>query len=201
MYSPIYKNIFLYRLVMNVLYQNKYCQRYNLITSTIANLKPNSVLELCFGDTIIADFCKVNKINWTGIDASSYFVKRAISNKHNAIEANILTVSAFPKTDLVIISGSLYQFHNYMDELLVKMFAASKQILIAEPVQNLSTKKGLIGALAAWLTSAGKGAENFRYTKISLKKLLEEKSHKFNYSYKYIGNFKRDDYYLLTKYD
>jgi len=76
-FSIVYKNISLYRFIMNVIYGGSYRARFELITRFVANNKISSVLELCFGDIIIAEYCKQLNINWKGIDINLGFTEYA----------------------------------------------------------------------------------------------------------------------------
>ena len=75
--SIVYSHIFIYRMLMNVIYTGSYKKRFDAIMKCIATYKPGTVLELCFGDTIIANYCKQKNINWFGIDINETFVNRA----------------------------------------------------------------------------------------------------------------------------
>ena len=89
MLSPIYWDIRIYHLTMFLLYGGNYTSRYNIILEQIKQNKPNSMLELCFGDLLLAEFCKKNKINWTGIDQNSAFIKHAIKNGVTVLKNDI----------------------------------------------------------------------------------------------------------------
>jgi ubiquinone/menaquinone biosynthesis C-methylase UbiE len=63
---------------MNVLYLGKYKQRFAPIIDQIKMLPENSkILELCFGDIVIADHCKKNRLEWIGMDINESFVRQA----------------------------------------------------------------------------------------------------------------------------
>lgn len=165
--SLIYKNIFLYRILMQCLYLGKYYNRFIPILSKI-DANTGSVLELCFGDLVIAEHCKKNGINWTGFDINKSFVLSAKKRGFNAIENDIMVSHKFPETSLLIIVGSLYHFHNEMEQLFDKILKSSNHIIISEPIQNLSSMPGLIGFIAKRAANAGKGEESFRFNKKSL---------------------------------
>ncbi len=188
--SIVYRNIYFYRFVMNILYSMKYKNRFMEI---IALLKEDeiSILELCFGDTIIAQECKKRNISWIGFDINEYFVKNTKTQGFNAILADIISLPSFPKADVCIICGSLYHFVNDMDSLLCKMLNSSSKIIISEPIENLSTKKGFIGKISHILTNAGKGEENFRFDKTSIIETLNKYSQLHHFTYTTIS-IKRD---------
>lgn len=198
--SLVYKNIFVYRTLMNVIYGGKYKARFQKIIEVIERLKPKSVLELCFGDTIIADYCKNKNIVWEGYDINQNFVQRATHLGYNAKCQDILMPKSFEKNDLCIISGSLYHFKpDERLQLLKKILASSSRLLISEPVINLSDQKGLIGYVARRSANAGKGNENFRYNEQSLKAALDELGLTLNFRYTVVGFIKKDLLILVEK--
>ena len=74
----IYSNIRIYRFVMSLLYSGSYYRRFAAVTKLIRGKK---VTELCFGDTVIADYCRKHGIEWTGYDINPHFIKRAAAKK------------------------------------------------------------------------------------------------------------------------
>ena len=198
--SIIYKNIFFYRFLMNVIYVGNYKNRFLKITEVIEQEAPKSVLELCFGDTIIAEYCQRKNILWQGIDINENFVKGAQKKGFDSVCKDILLLDSFVKNDLCIISGSLYHFNPEQRlKLFQKMFSSSQKVLISEPISNLSDQKGLIGFIARRAANAGKGDEHFRYNEQSLKATLDELSKHFNFTYKIVGYIKKDMILLLEK--
>jgi len=188
--SIIYENIYIYRVVMNLLYSLKYKTRFNDIVNLIKK-SDKKVLELCFGDTIIAEECRKRNIFWTGYDINEYFIRNAKKKGLNAILADISQIERFPRADICIISGSLYHFILEIDLLLRKMLDASPKIIISEPIENLSSQKNIIGAISKILTNAGKGHENFRFDKNSIIEILNKYSDSHQFSYKIVSS-KRD---------
>lgn len=197
--SLVYKNIHLYRLIMNLIYTGSYAKRFKTITAVLSQKKPSSVLELCFGDTYIAEYCKSHNIKWQGIDINEGFVNNALVKGFNAIQGDLLGTN-FDKADMVLISGSLYHFApGHVEELFEKVFKITSMFLISEPVKNLSSDGGLIGFIAKRSANAGKGNEHFRYTEETLMKDLNTFSVKFNYGIQKMGFMKKDMVVLLTK--
>lgn len=197
--SFIYRNIFIYRLVLNILYRGGYKQRFNEIIGLIKQYKPTSVTELCFGDTYIAGFCRDNKIEWFGIDVNEYFVKRALRKGFNASVADLVESKLIPSCTICIISGSLYHFHSNIHQFLQTALASSTIMIISEPIKNLADKKGIVGWLAHTLSNAGKGKEIFRYNETSLKRMLDTESKALNFNYEVEGYFKKDIIVILKK--
>ena len=175
---------------MQLLYALKYKKRFGDIMKIISNSDTN-VLELCFGDIIIAKECVKRNISWTGLDINSYFVKRAKSKDFNASIADIEKLKSLPQADVCIICGSLYHFISDIESMLSKMLSSATKIIISEPVVNLSSIKGIVGKLSKILTNAGKGNENFRFDKSSIIDTLEKYKNKLHFSYTVIS-VKRD---------
>jgi hypothetical protein len=198
--SLVYKNIFFYRFLMNALYLGNYKNRFLKIIEVIEQESPNSIVELCFGDTFIAAYCHKKNIAWRGIDINAGFVERAQEKGYDAVCDDILLLDSFRKNELCIISGSLYHFNpSQRLTLFQKMFSSSKKILISEPIRNLSDQKGFIGSLARRSANAGKGHESFRYNEQSLKAVLNELSRVLNFTFNIVGFIEKDIIILLEK--
>ena len=151
----------------------------------------STVLELCFGDIIIAKECKKREIQWTGIDLNPVFVNFAQSLGYHAILEDVLLMEHIQPCDVCIMSGSLYHFHADIENIMAKLYASAPYVIISEPVVNLSSGKGFIGKLARIFTNAGKGNEDFRFNKISLIETLDKFRNELGFSYRVIS-VKRD---------
>lgn len=188
--SLIYKNAFFYRIIMNILYSGGYKERYRIIFRHIKNAE--SVLELCFGDILLAESCRNNNINWVGMDINEVFVNRAIKKGFNAILSDISEVEIFPKAELIVLAGSFYHFENNADDILKKMLDTAEKIIISEPVHNISAKKGLLGYIARKSANTGKKQESFRYNERSFIDFLDKNKTKMGFTYKIIERFRKD---------
>lgn len=185
---------------MNLIYSGNYFNRFKNIFKIIDDKKSKSLLELCFGDTIIADYCGKNNIFWKGLDLNQKFVDYAKAKGHDAVCKDVLFADSFNKVDICIICGSFYHFNNDQRiQLLKKMFSASDTIIISEPIVNLSANKGIIGYIAKHSANAGKGNESFRFDKQSFITMLEETKQLFNFSYTISGFINKDIIVLLEK--
>jgi hypothetical protein len=195
--SLIYKNVYFYRLLMSFLYLGGYRHRYQMLYKYI---QPSvSVLELCFGDTFLAAYCKKNNILWTGIDINKGFTERAIRKSYNAIHDDIIELDVFPKADLCVMVGSFYHFAEFTDSIFKKILSASERVIISEPVKNLSDKKGLLGFIAKHSAKAGKKHEFFRYNDTSFLQLIEQKKNEYNFEYRIIERYRKDLVIEITK--
>jgi hypothetical protein len=160
--SLIYKNIGLYRFLMNGLYLGGYRRRFEKVVSLIRG-DASKVVELCFGDTWIAEHCQKRGIEWIGYDLNEAFVTRAQRLKLNAVREDVAKLDEFPQCDACIMVGSLYHFQEGAPELIRKMIRSAKQVILSEPVRNLSSAKGIVGFVARRSADAGKGRELFRF--------------------------------------
>ena len=175
---------------MNVLYSFKYKKRFQDIIDRF-DKNDKSVLDICFGDTIIADHCKQNNLQWIGFDINDYFVNRAKANGHNATVGDVAEIKSFPKADVCVMCGSLYHFINEIESVLSKMVNAAPKVIISDPVENLSSQKGLIGTMAKILTNAGKGHENLRFDKTTIIETLDRYKGPLHFKYSVVS-IKRD---------
>ena len=167
---------------MNFLYFGRYKKRFAPVIDQIKDLPVNSrILELCFGDTYIAEYCKLTGFKWTGIDLNESFVAHARKSGYEAHFGDLTMVESLPMSDVCIMMGSLYHFHLQAPSMLMKMLKTSNALIVSEPVLNLSSSKGLAGFLAKRAASVGKGNEVFRYNRSSLMAMLEENADPLNY--------------------
>ena len=184
---------------MNILYTSGYKKRFAKVIRIIDHHQPLSILELCFGDVLIAAHCKKNGIQWTGIDLNKNFVNHAKRKGFNAKSADLTNLTALPKAEICVMVGSFYHFYNNAHNVLSKILEASNKIIISEPVKNLSDQNNLLGRIARISANAGKGNEQFRYNEITLQKLLEEESKTLHFSYKVIDFYKKDIIITIKK--
>jgi hypothetical protein len=180
--SFIYRHLRIYRIIMNLLYFGKYKKRFNDVIALFEK-QDRTIVELCFGDIYIASHCRKTGKTWTGYDMNRSFVANAIGKGYCAYCGDVAALESLPPADVCVIVGSLYHFHDAMDKLLFLSLGSAPKIIISEPVRNLASRPGLIGKIAAVLSNAGKGQEQFRYNRESLLQMLDnfKKKYKFNY--------------------
>ncbi len=181
---------------MNLLYGFGYKKRFRLIFPFING---SSVNELCFGDLIIARYCKINNIKWKGYDINKNFVENAMNENFDAVFCNLSEQLTLPKTDTAIILGSLYHFNHQSEHIYELMFASSKRIIISEPIKNISTQKNFLGRIASLISDTGNGAETFRYDERRLLKSFEKPAKKYNFTIYKKFCFKKDIIIILDK--
>jgi hypothetical protein len=181
---------------MNLLYAGNYYKRFDAVRKLI---KADRVVELCFGDTVIADFCKKNKIDWTGYDINPVFVKNAVNKGYNAQLANINAGVNLNSADVCIMSGSFYHFHSDPKKILTKMLKCADQIILSEPIVNLSSKEGIIGKLAKASANVNGKEHAFRFTETSLLNLLNDLRNELKFTYEVAGRVSKDIIIVINK--
>lgn len=184
---------------MNVLYVFGYKTRFRKVIPIIEYYKPVTLLELCFADTVVAEYFKKNNIQWIGFDKSESFVKRARRNGFNANVLDLKIAANFPKSDICLIMGSLYHFHEDISLLLYKMLASSNVIVISEPIKNWTNENNWLGRLAGIFSDAGNGSESFRYDQITINRMLVVESEKLKFNFKVHGFYKKDIVIVIEK--
>lgn len=194
--SFIYQNIHYYRFVMSLLYKGNYYKRFKPVADQISGKR---VTEICFGDVVIAEYCKSKSIDWTGIDINDAFIKNAQKQGLNAQKQDILDLNELPAADTCIICGSLYHFNNQLESLFVKMLACAPKIIISEPINNLSTNKGIIGKLAKASANVNGKKHDFRFTQESLLLALTELSNKLKFEFSVVGQLNKDIIIVIKK--
>jgi hypothetical protein len=188
--SFIYRHVFIYRLIMNILYGFKYKKRFAKVIKLIRP-EDKAVVELCFGDIFIAQYCRQEGKGWIGFDLNENFVKFARKNNFNAHLKDVLLLEEFPRADVIIMIGSLYHFYSTIRMLFEKICRSSRRFILSEPIINLTHQKGVLGILAKRFTNAGKGEENFRFNESSLLETLESLKKELNFNYQIVDK-KRD---------
>ncbi len=187
--SLIYRNIWIYRLIMNLLYLGRYRQRFKDI---INELGPDAehVIELCFGDIHIAAFCKETGRHWIGYDINDVFVDYAVKHGFNAVNADILSLESLPRADVLVFAGSLYHFNENLDKIWQLMTSCAPRIILSEPIKNITSIKNIIGNIGARASTVRNGAEAFRFDRGSFIEMLDFYQEPYNFAYNVISEKK-----------
>ena len=181
----IYRNVWLYRLVMCLLYRGRYQARFRSVAGLIRDTDQR-VLELCFGDVAIAEFCRQRGKQWTGLDSSASFVAFAARRHHDARQADVLRTPSFPSCDVCIMMGSLYHFQPHLADLFERIKKASPRLVLSEPVKNWTHANRLLRLLARKGTRAGSGEETFRFDEASLTQALSQLKERVGFDYRVV---------------
>jgi len=187
--SLIYRNIRIYRLVMNLLYLGRYRQRFKDITNVLEQ-KDKDIVELCFGDILIAEYCKESARRWVGYDINEVFVNHALDHGHNAVSTDILALESLPEADALIFAGSLYHFNKNMLKIWQLMTSCAPKIILSEPIKNITSIKNFVGKIGARATTVQDGAEAFRFDRNSLIEMLDCYKETYNFTYEIVSEKK-----------
>ncbi len=169
----IYRSVALYELAMLGLYGRHYPSRYR----TLAELIPqgSSVLDLCCGPAVLYErYLRRKSVEYTGLDINETFVNGL---KRRGVRAELWDLredAPLPRADSVVMQASLYHFLPDALPVLGRMLkAARRQVVVAEPVRNLSCSGlPLLGRLARRLTDPGVGGQPHRFTEGALDELM-----------------------------
>jgi len=174
---------------MNVLYLGRYRQRFQDINSVMAP-DDRQIIELCFGDIYIAEYCKKSLRQWTGYDINDVFVNYALERGHNAVNADILSLKKLPYADVLIFAGSLYHFSKNLHQLWQLMTSCATKIILSEPIKNITSAKNFIGKIGARASAVRNGAEAFRFERDSLIQMLDCFQETYNFTYEIVSEKK-----------
>ncbi|MEI7947880.1 MAG: class I SAM-dependent methyltransferase [bacterium] len=184
--SILYRSIVLYRLMMGLLYRGQYRARFCHVTDLI-RATDRLVMELCFGDVVVAEACRQRGMGWIGLDASPVFVTNAVRRGHDARQADLLTCDLLPSCDLCVMMGSLYHFEPCLGELFTRIRRASRRFVFSEPIQNWTSGGGIRRWLALALTRVGNRAQVFRFTQATLLQTLDRLSREVGFEYRVVS--------------
>jgi len=165
--SFVYTNLTIYRFILNILYLGQYKNRFLSITNSINLKEDEKIVELCFGDILIANWCHKNNILWHGIDINDNFIKTAKNNNHSVQKKYVDDQIILPENNLVIIAGSLYHFNKSIINFIDNILSQTSKLIILEPIFNLSNLK-LLNKLLKYSSNIESKSHNFRYTKENL---------------------------------
>ena len=185
MRSILYSNLVFSRLGMNLLYRGNYRRRFlDIVELMVRDVQ--TVCEFCFEDTFIADWCRSRGIDWTGVDINSRFCKRAQRKGFNAVEGDVFSVN-LEAADVYIMAGSLYHFHNRLSSLFDMILSHTTRFILSEPIQNLSSPRGIVGWLAKRSANPGNGHALFRYNQESLLQAVREEQKRKGFKFQVVS--------------
>jgi hypothetical protein len=171
--SLVYRTAWGYGLAMRVLYGRYYAARDAAVAAQIPD--GASVLELCCGPARLYLRELRGRIGaYAAIDASAVFVDRLRRRGVDARRGDVATAE-LPVADVVVMQASLYHFLPDAAGMLRRMrAAATRTVVIAEPVRNLaSSRLGLVARLGAGGAATARGAQARRFDGDSLRALMD----------------------------
>ncbi|MCX5881307.1 MAG: hypothetical protein NTU74_05760 [Deltaproteobacteria bacterium] len=148
------------------------------------------IIELCFGDIYIAEYCKKSLRQWTGYDINDVFIDFALKRGHHAVHADILSLKKLPQADALIFAGSLYHFNENLHHIWQLMTSCATKIILSEPIKNITSAKNFIGKIGARATAVRNGAEAFRFERDSLIEMLDYFQETYNFTYEIVSEKK-----------
>jgi len=157
---------------MLALYRRYYSARYE----AVADLIPSGaeVMELCCGPGILYDrFLRHKNVQYRGLDISKDFISDLIQRGVTAEQWDLHSDRPLPRAAYVVMQGSLYHFLPNAAPVLDRMLeAADKEVIIAEPIKNLSSSKiPMIARLSRKLTELRGGSSAGRFVEKTLDEL------------------------------
>jgi len=160
MKSIIYLHPRVYKVVMRILYGKAYTRSYELIAKEAKDMK---ILDLCCGDCKLAEYIN----DYKGIDFNNIFVKYAKKRGIDVTRGDILK-DEIPKSECIVMTGSLYQFIPHHEYIIRKMLKKAKKVIISESGIHLAKSKNPLIAIAARRLTNISGAHKNRFTKNQL---------------------------------
>lgn len=169
----IYRSAALYELAMIGLYGRHYPSRYRAVAELIPTR--SSVLDLCCGPAVLyRRYLRRKAIDYVGLDMNETFVKGLARRGMRAQVWDVGGNAPLPPADNVVMQASLYHFLPDPSPVLERMLeAAREQVIIAEPIRNLTCAgRPLLASLARRLTDPGSGEQPHRFNEETLDKLM-----------------------------
>jgi SAM-dependent methyltransferase len=171
--SLVYRSGLAYETAMLLLYGRHYGARYR----AVADLIPAgaSVLDVCCGPArLYRRYLKGKSVKYCGLDVNARFIDRLRREGTEGRVCDVAAGEALPPADYVVMQASLYHFLPGAAGVLDRMLqAARRQVIVAEPVRNLSDSRvRLLAWFARRQTDPGLGPQPHRFTEQTLDDLL-----------------------------
>jgi SAM-dependent methyltransferase len=173
--SIIYRSATGYELLMRVLYGRHDADRMSAVAAQVP--EGSSVVELCCGPgTLYRRHLRGRTSGYVGLDVNEGFVAGLERRGVDARAVDLADPSQpLPDADVAIIQASLYHFLPEADQIVDRMIAAARElVIVSEPIRNLTTSRlpgvGLLGRRAA---DPGVGGHGERFTEPTLDQLME----------------------------
>jgi SAM-dependent methyltransferase len=175
MNSPVYWSMSFYEAALTLALGRHYDQ----IFSNVAALIPPgaSVLDLCCGTArLYRRHLKRKNVLYRGLEFNKHFVSKLRHEGINVEQGDIRT-ACFPRMDYVVMCSSFHLVNEAREAVFQKMMAAAtKAVIISEPVVNLAQHPNpWLARLARWLSNPGIGDFSFRYNLTQFKKFCSLK--------------------------
>lgn len=195
--SFIYKSASLYEIAMVLLYGRHYSSRYRAIDELIPT--GATVLDLCCGPALLYQrYLRAKSVQYTGLDINEKFIERLNERGGCGKVWDLRSDQRLPTADYVIMQASLYHFLPDATPVVNRMLnAARRQVIIAEPVRNLTgSDRRWLAALGRLFTNPGTGEAAERFDEASLARFLSAYRSQIVQSFSIAGG--REKVYVLT---
>jgi len=148
-----------------------YNTRYKTIKNSIE--ENSSVIDVCCGDSKLYSFLKSKNVDYLGLDFNPTFIK---SSKKRGINVRLFNMyeDEIPKSDIIVIQASLYQFIPNHSEILDKLYnATNKYLIITEPIRSYAQSKNkIVSLIGRLLNNPGDDMKIHRFTLQTFKEAL-----------------------------
>ncbi len=193
----IYRSAALYEVAMLLLYGRFYVERYRALAGLVPT--SSSVLDVCCGPaTLYHRYLRLKAVSSVGLDINERFIRRLLRCGAGGLVWDVRTDEPLPTADYVVMQASLYHFLPDAVPIVDRMLrAARKQVIIAEPIHNLTTGRSrLLSSLSRLLTDPGSGEQAWRFTETSLRELFSNYAGRVAASFLIAGG--REQIYVLN---
>jgi SAM-dependent methyltransferase len=196
--SFIYRSSSLYELAMLALYGRHYGSRYRAIAELVPN--GSSVLDLCCGPALLYHrYLRHKSVRYTGLDVNAEFIDRLTRRGASGQVRDLRSEEALPEADYVIMQASLYHFLPDPSPVMDRMLrAARRQVIVSEPILNLSSSDSrLVALVGKLLTDPGVGNHSQRFNEASLDQFFSRYRSLVQQSFLAAGG--REKLYILSR--
>jgi SAM-dependent methyltransferase len=196
--SFIYRSSSLYELAMLALYGRHYGSRYRAIAELVPN--GSSVLDLCCGPALLYHrYLRHKSVRYTGLDVNAEFIDRLTRRGASGQVRDLRSEEALPEADYVIMQASLYHFLPDPSPVMDRMLrAARRQVIVSEPIRNLSSSDSrLVALVGKLLTDPGVGNHTQRFNETSLDQFFSRYRSLVQQSFLAAGG--REKLYILSR--
>tara|TARA_B100000519_G_scaffold124391_1_gene107469 strand:- start:697 stop:1320 length:624 start_codon:yes stop_codon:yes gene_type:complete len=193
--SLIYKSHTIYTILIKILYGKYFLSRYRDLRSYIP--PGDTVLDVCSGDCNLYHLAVKGRNQYTGVDLN---ISRLKKNKNIYQKQLDIIEDSLPEADIIILQGSLYQFHPNQKMIIDKLLSnAKKKVIISEPIINIAnSENSFIAYIAKYAVNPGTGHKTKRFTRQSLDHFFQTYYNKIIES-RFLIAGGRDLVYILNK--
>ncbi len=172
--SLIYRSPRLYETAIRVLYGRSYDARYRALAALIPD--NSAVVELCCGPgALYTRYLRSKVAQYVGLDLNPIFIEHIRRHGGDGHLWDVRSDRPLPGAQYVIMQASLYQFLPDSAEAVVGRMidAATEEVIVAEPIRNLTAGRSTFAGILAWLADPGTGPQPHRFTEATLDRFFE----------------------------